>query len=128
MIAPFQGGASAVVSFLLKEGQAEFGLSGETGVGGDCAPEDVIFEIGSISKVFAGILLAVMVEEGRIDPDCPLGDVVPDLVGTQAWLTPHRLATHNAGLPKLHIPYWKALMFPTGDDPYADFSREDLFR
>ena len=128
MLALFRGGPSAVVSFLLKEAQAEFGLYGETGVGGDCEPEDVIFEIGSISKVFAGILLAVLVEEGRIDPDRPLGDVVPGLICKQAWLTPHRLATHSAGLPKLHIPYWKALMLPTSDDPYADFSREDLFR
>ena len=128
MLAPFEGASSAVASFLLNGGNVEFGLSGETGIGVDCNPGDVIFEIGSISKVFAGILLAVMIEEGRVDPDRPLGDVIPELAGTQAWLTPNRLATHSSGLPKLHIPYWKALFLPTGDDPYAHFSRDDLFR
>ena len=117
MLAPFEGAPSAVASFFLNDGNVEFGLSGETGIGGDCNPGDVIFEIGSISKVFAGILLAVMIEEGRVDPDRPLGDVIPELAGTQAWLTPNRLATHSSGLPKLNIPYWKALFLPTGDDP-----------
>ena len=127
MIAPFQGHPSTVVSFLLKDGDVEFALSGASEIGAGCAPEDIIFEIGSISKVFAGILLAVMIEEGRIDPDRPLSEVISDLTGTQPWLTPNRLATHNAGLPRLHIPYWKALLLPVADDPYADFSREDLF-
>ncbi|MEJ6393132.1 serine hydrolase domain-containing protein [Gymnodinialimonas sp. 2305UL16-5] len=127
MLAHFKSDHGAVAAFLLKDGHTQFTLSGDTGSDAACDPGDVVFEIGSITKVFTGILLSVLVEEGRIDPNRPLCEMIPALEGTQPWLTPNRLATHSAGLPKLHIPYWKALLLPVGDDFYADFSRDDLF-
>lgn len=127
MLAHFKAKHAAVISFLLKEDHTQFSQSGDTGLVDPCDPEDVVFEIGSITKVFTGILLSILIEEGRIDPDRSLCDVIPALAGTKPWLTPNRLATHASGLPKLHIPYWKALLRPLGDDPYADFTRDDLF-
>ncbi len=89
-------------------------------------PEKVVFEIGSISKVFTGILLAQAVLEGKLKPDSPLRD----LLGKNqifadpkvAAITPLQLATHTSGLPR--IP--EGLGSP--EDPYASFDRGKLSR
>ena len=88
--------------------------------------EDLIFEIGSVTKVFTAILLCVLVEEGKVDPRAPLREMSAELSAVPDWITPESLATHTSGLPRLHMPIWKVLMKPLGEDPYADFSRSDL--
>lgn len=124
-IKPYLGGPSCAVSLLLHGESSSVSLSGHAGVA--CAPEDLIVEIGSITKVFTALLLAVLVEEGRVDPDRPIRDVCKDLAAVPSWVTPGRLATHNAGLPRLHVPVWKVLLSPHDDDPYAAFTQEDMF-
>ncbi|NNJ69058.1 MAG: beta-lactamase family protein [Boseongicola sp.] len=88
--------------------------------------EDLIFEIGSVTKVFTAILLCVLVEDGKVDPRAPLRQMSAELSAVPDRITPESLATHTSGLPRLHIPIWKALMKPLGEDPYADFTRSDL--
>jgi D-alanyl-D-alanine-carboxypeptidase/D-alanyl-D-alanine-endopeptidase len=64
---------------------------------------DTVFEIGSITKVFTGILLAQAVEAGEVQLDDPIslylpeGVVAPEYDGNPITLLD--LATHYSGLP-----------------------------
>ncbi|MEM9018315.1 MAG: serine hydrolase domain-containing protein, partial [Verrucomicrobiota bacterium] len=88
------------------EGEAvSFGAAGLLGEGRAEADEDSLFEIGSITKVFTGILLADLVLEGKISLDDSIVDVLDDLgveVGEDLGpVTFLELATHTSGLPRL---------------------------
>jgi D-alanyl-D-alanine-carboxypeptidase/D-alanyl-D-alanine-endopeptidase len=71
---------------------------------GKAPDRDSVFEIGSITKVFTGILLADRVKAGVVTLDDPVQKHLPD-----GWTVPRRddrditllhLATHTSGLPK----------------------------
>ena len=68
------------------------------------ANKDTIFEIGSLTKVFTGILLASLHRDNKLSFDDPVGKylpkgtIVPDYQGKQ--LTLFQLATHTSGLPR----------------------------
>lgn len=96
---------------------------------GDSAPldGDTVFEIGSMTKVFTGLLLAEMAGKGEVRLDQPVADLLPSGVrvpsrgGRQITLVD--LATHTAALPGV----------PTNFDPkdpsnpYADYSADQLY-
>jgi CubicO group peptidase (beta-lactamase class C family) len=93
----------------------------------DGAPDaDTLFEIGSISKVFTGVLLAHAVARGEVALDdlaqkhMPEGKALPKTDANQIRIVD--LATHMSGLPRLPDG-----MVPHGDDPYAAFTRESLY-
>lgn len=100
---------------------------GRVATGSDQTPDaDTMYEIGSISKVFTGILLADAVGQGRVKLDQPAGELLPEGV-TMPSRDDHpillqQLATHTSGLPRL--PSNLAPKDPT--NPYADFSVEQL--
>jgi serine-type D-Ala-D-Ala carboxypeptidase/endopeptidase len=87
---------------------------------------DTMFEIGSISKVFTGVLLAHAVARGEVALDdlaqkhMPEGKTLPKTDANQIRLVD--LATHMSGLPRLPDG-----MDPRGEDPYAKFTRELLY-
>ena len=87
---------------------------------------DVAFEIGSVTKSMAGILLADLVLRGGASLDDPLashlpaGTVVPDYAGQPILL--RHLVTHTSGLPRLP----SRLQISNPGDPYADFDVEQL--
>lgn len=62
-----------------------------------------VFEIGSISKTFTGLLLADMIERGEVKPDDPLSKYMPE--GTKVpsrngrEITLLSLSHHTSGLP-----------------------------
>jgi CubicO group peptidase (beta-lactamase class C family) len=91
--------------------------------------EHTVFEIGSVTKVFTALLLAVMVEAGDVALDEPLGDLYPELTlpvrGRPVTLVD--LATHAAGLPRLP-PGLLRQGLRHRDDPYASFSDADVAR
>ncbi len=126
ILAPYRGKNSAIVSMLLCGDDVRFEGSGTFAPNQDIAPEDMIFEIGSITKVFTSLLLAVLVETGRLDLNCPIKEVSADLSNVPEWITFKTLATHTSGLPRLHVSIWKALVSSLPDDPYAAFGRADL--
>ncbi|MEM7397085.1 MAG: serine hydrolase domain-containing protein, partial [Verrucomicrobiota bacterium] len=54
------------------------------------------FEIGSISKVFTGLALAIAVHEKKIDVDKPITQALPEgTLSKPTQITPKRLATHR---------------------------------
>lgn len=88
-------------------------------------PERTIFEIGSITKVFTTLLLAIAVERGEANLADALEDHLPD--GTRvprrdgAGITLQHLATHTSGLPGLPPGFWWHAIRHR-DDPYADLA------
>ncbi|HSR48682.1 MAG TPA: serine hydrolase [Anaerolineales bacterium] len=63
---------------------------------------DTVFEIGSISKVFTGILLAQAVVNGEVQLDDPISMYLPEGVAPEyegRSITLLDLATHTSGLP-----------------------------
>lgn len=61
--------------------------------------EDTRFRLASVSKPFAAVAAAQLKAEGKLAPDRPVGDVLPDLEPSLAALTPTQLAAHTSGLP-----------------------------
>jgi serine-type D-Ala-D-Ala carboxypeptidase/endopeptidase len=86
-----------------------------------------LFEIGSVTKVFTGILLAEMAERGELRLDQPVSTLLPSDVtvpmraGRQITLID--LATHLSGLPRMPSNFGG-----TGHaNPYAAYTAERLY-
>ncbi len=86
-----------------------------------------LFELGSITKVFTGLLFADMARTGEVKLDdpadayLPAGVALPERNGRKITLLD--LATHHSGLPRLP----PNLNPRDPDNPYADYSEQDLF-
>lgn len=94
---------------------------------GDGAPDGrTRYEIGSVTKVFTGLLLADAVARGLVALDDPVQGLLPDgATMPQFEDQPVRLwhlATHTSGLPRL--PDMKG---SDPKDPYAHFDDARLF-
>lgn len=64
---------------------------------GDAESELALFEIGSVSKAFAGVAAAKLSLTGKIALDAPISTYLPELQGTYAGtITPRQLGTHTA--------------------------------
>lgn len=88
---------------------------------------NTVFEIGSVSKTFAGVLLANMHVEGKIDFNEVAGDYLPaDKVTMPNYkgieITFRHLAAHLSGLPKLPSD-----IGPLEDYPYLTFYTQDMY-
>ncbi len=91
-----------------------------------------IFEIGSITKTFTGLLLAERIERGVLRPRTPVARLLPDSVTVaradsvgNATMTLTHLATHRSGLPRLPSNF-KAVM-DSRRDPYAAYGDSALY-
>ncbi len=113
---------SIVIGLVDGDRSAVFGFSAK----GTSQPDGrSVYEIGSVTKTFTGLLLAQRVHAGKLKPDAPVsqllpGQRVPDFEGRP--ITVLDLATQTSGLPRL----------PTNMDwtqranPYARYDRQAL--
>jgi CubicO group peptidase (beta-lactamase class C family) len=90
------------------------------------AKPDSLFEIGSISKTFTGLMLARMVSEGKVRLDEPVREVLP--AGTVKKPLGHEitlldLVTHHSGLPPMPDNFHPA----DPSNPFADYGPEQLY-
>lgn len=94
------------------------------------AQPDSIFEIGSATKTFTGVLLAQMAVQGTVRLDQPVRELLarditplPARPSTELEITLLDLATHYSGLPGIPDN------FRPGDraDPYADYGSSQLY-
>jgi CubicO group peptidase (beta-lactamase class C family) len=86
-----------------------------------------LFEIGSITKVFTGTLLADMVREGLVAFDDPVSRYLPASVRVPTFgdraITLSDLVTHASGLPRMPTNFAPA----DPRDPYADYTTAKLY-
>ena len=89
------------------------------------APERIAIEIGSISKVFTGVLLAKATREGKLAPTDTLAKRLPVRFESPevGGITLRQLATHTSCLPRLP----DNLGAPDALDPYAKYDDDMLF-
>ena len=119
---PIEGKSGVVIGLLSPGGETRVVAAADVPYDGR-----TLFEIGSITKVFTGILLADMVGRGEVrleDPVAqflPEGRSVPSRNGKQIRLVD--LATHSSGLPRMPSNFAPA----DPSNPYADYSAERLY-
>jgi CubicO group peptidase (beta-lactamase class C family) len=123
-------GHGAVATAEKRDGRWAFAIAGQPFAAEHAAvpPERVLFEIGSISKVFTGILLAGAVAEGKLSLDDTLAKRLPVQFAEPATgaITLRQLATHTSCLPRLPDNLTDAAT-PDPPDPYAKYDDKALF-
>jgi len=117
---------SIVVGIIDKDGP-QYYLFGTKTEGGDPVDEHSIYEIGSISKTFTGILLADMAVRKQLKVDDPAQKYLPAAVTMPAQpdkqITLGQLSDHTSALPRLPGNMAPADMA----NPYADYTVEQLY-
>jgi CubicO group peptidase (beta-lactamase class C family) len=112
-----------VVGLLEADGSRRVFSHGSPGAGARALAAESVFEIGSITKVFTGILLADMVRRGEVELSDPVSQYLPASVRVPSRdgreITLLDLATHRSGLPKM----------PQGlvDDDYARYTIQHFY-
>lgn len=102
---------------------------GQTKDQGVPVDSSTVFEIGSLTKVFTGLLLADAVEQGELSLATPVEQHLPPSVPLPApedtEITYRHLVTHTSGLPRL-----PSNLAPVEhpNDPYAQYTVRDLYR
>jgi serine-type D-Ala-D-Ala carboxypeptidase/endopeptidase len=88
-----------------------------------------MYEIGSITKVFTGLLLAQAVERGDLSLDDELGVLLKSELAIDslavAKITLKQLITHQSCLPRAPPSVSEAQAYKT--DPYANYTRHKLW-
>lgn len=120
-------GHGAVATAEKRDGKWSFAMAGQPFAAGhaEVPAERVLFEIGSISKVFTGILLADAVQAGKLGLDDTLAQRLPVKLADPATgaVTLRQLASHTSCLPRLP----DNLLSVAGNDPYAPYDNRALF-
>lgn len=121
------GYAPSIAIALIDSTGTYFYNFGKTKADGSEIDEHTIYEIGSISKVFTGILLAQQILDGDLKVDDKINDFLPDSVkvpvmGNQA-ITFGHLSDHTSGLPRLPSNFSPANL----NNPYADYTVKQLY-
>ncbi len=93
------------------------------------ARPDSIFQIGSISKTFTGLLLAQMAVEGKVRLDEPVRELLPPGAVARPGgneITLLDLATHHSGLPPMPDDF-NSRRFPNPAAGFANYHAADLY-
>lgn len=122
------GWAQGLVVGVVDERGVEIFGYGRSGPDRPAPPDgETLFEIGSITKLFTGTLLADMAQRGEVAIDDPVNKYLPSDIPTlprgDREMRLVDLATHSSGLPRMPSNWKPADML----DPYADYSTELLF-
>lgn len=114
---------------VLKDGKTRFFNYGEIRRQSNQLPNaKSIYEIGSVSKVFTGLLLAKAIDDKKVKPDDDIRRYLPEtcknLTANGQAITLQHLVTHTSGLPR--IP--EDLVNDKTDtlNPYAHYTKEKI--
>ncbi len=124
----FQNEGEGIVLVTVAEGKVIVSSAGSRKEGGPGMDGDTLFEIGSLTKVFTGILLADAVNRGAASLEDPVTRFLPEgLLSADSPLhqvTLVELSTHTSGLPRLPSNFDEG---GNPKDPYAAYSVERLY-
>jgi CubicO group peptidase (beta-lactamase class C family) len=116
-----------VLGVLEADGSTKIVSSGSGGPDTEPLGPRSVFEIGSATKTFTGVLLAEMVGRAEVAFEDPVSKYLPDQVQVPSHngreITLLDLATHTSGLPRDPTDYWS----DDPDDPWAEFDIEALY-
>lgn len=85
-------------------------------------------EIASLTKGFTGILLGVLLQDGRITVDSRVDEMLFQERWPDGSITVEDLVTHTSGLPRLSISAWRGLFGNPYRNPYRNLDREHVLR
>ena len=116
-----------VVGLLDADGSRQVIAHGSAGSNAIPLNGESVFEIGSITKVFTGILLADMVRRGEVELSEPIAQLLPPQVYVpirhEKPITLLHITTHHSGLPRLPTN----LVSKDPDNPYADYTVQQMY-
>ena len=116
-----------VLGVLEADGSTRIVSYGEAGPNARALGATSVFEIGSITKVFTGILLADMVARGEVSLSDPVAAHLPDGVTMPSRggreITLLDLSTQHSALPRLPDNMSPA----DATNPYADYTVEQMY-
>ncbi len=119
--------AGIVVGVLEADGRTRVVAFGDPGANQPALDGNSVFEIGSITKVFTGTVLADMVMKGELKLADPVQQYLPATVKIPArngkQITLANLAEQNSGLPRLPANFRPANPL----NPYADYTVQQMF-
>ncbi|RZL10492.1 MAG: class A beta-lactamase-related serine hydrolase, partial [Pedobacter sp.] len=102
---------------------------GESKLGESQLPgNQTLYDIGSITKTFTSTLLAITVNEGKVELKNPITDFLPDSVASNPALkgiTLMQLANHTSGIPRLPSNWQSSVT--DSMQPYANYDTRLLF-
>jgi serine-type D-Ala-D-Ala carboxypeptidase/endopeptidase len=89
-----------------------------------------IYELGSVTKVFTGIVLAKLVNDGIVALDDLIRlylpkEIVNQLPASIQSITLRQLATHTSGLPRLPDSFLANIKDPT--NPYLNYTAQEMY-
>ncbi|QSX06167.1 beta-lactamase family protein [Sedimentibacter sp. zth1] len=108
---------------VIKDGKVSYLNYGNVKEDGEETTENTIYEIASISKTFAGTLLAQETIKGKVALDDPVQNYIKYPISNEyngKTMTLENLATHTSGFPRMPNN-WR-----TGPNPYKNYDREKL--
>ncbi|MBD3922115.1 beta-lactamase family protein [Paenibacillus sp. PR3] len=107
---------------IIHQGEASYFQHRRVPRGSTISGSDMLYEIGSITKVFTSILLQACAEDGYVSLDKPISEYLEPLHNSPYWnkITLQHLATHTSGLPRM-----AGNMKPRNRlNPFADYTEE----
>ena len=113
---------------IVKDGQVLFSNYGLTQKNGEKISEHSLFEIGSITKVFTGTILADLANQGKLSLNDPLEKYFdfPIAMTDNTKIKLIDLVTHTSGLPRLPSNFDDNYDPDKDYDPYKDYDIDKL--
>lgn len=108
---------------IIKDGKIAYLNYGKKGIQGEEVSENTLFEVASLSKPFAGTLLALENLRGTVSLDDPVQRYASYLSSGEykgSVMTLKHLATHSSGLPRMPRNWHD------GPNPYKNYTRKKL--
>jgi len=122
-----EGLTPSIALAVIDSSGVEFFNFGKTAKNGQEVDENTIYEIGSITKVFTGILLAQQVLDGELKLEDEINNYLPDdiivpVMGDKE-ITFGNLTDHTSGFPRMASNFSPS----NHQNPYADYTVDQMY-